>query len=93
MDIITVATPILSIGITIENINNKNVNPAKVPKKYNIIILNTIFETIANINKIQEIIKMITINNKIVFFDKFLSPEINLIIYNLNSVLFKTSVC
>ena len=32
-DIITVAKPILSIGIKIENINNKNVNAAKAPKK------------------------------------------------------------
>ena len=46
----------------------------------------------ANINKNQEIMNRININNKIGFFDKFLSPEINLIIYILNSVLFKISV-
>jgi hypothetical protein len=84
----------LSIGIKIENINKINVNTAKVPIKYNTIRRSTRFEMTyrANINKNQETINRITITNKIVFFDKFLSPEINLIIYNLNSDLFKISV-
>jgi hypothetical protein len=78
----------------IENINNINVNAAKIPKKYNTILRRTIFKTIykVNINKNQEIINRITITNKIVFFDKFLSPEINLIFYILTSVLFNLSV-
>jgi len=81
-DIVIVAKPILSIGIKIENINNINVNTAKIPINRNITILNTIFETIyrTNIKQNQEIINRISINNKIGFFDKFLSPEINLII-------------
>ena len=92
-DIITVVKPILSIGIKIDNINNINVNTAKLPNKNRIIIMNAKFETkyIAAINRNQEIIKIITITNKSVLFDRFLSPEINLIIYILNSVIFKIS--
>jgi secreted Zn-dependent insulinase-like peptidase len=84
----------LSIGIKIENINSKNVNPAKNPIKSNIMKMTIKFEVknITNTDKIQEMIKRITITNNRDFFDKFLSPEINLIIYTLNSVLFKISV-
>ena len=55
--------------------------------------MKVIFEKIiANITKNQEMINRITMNTKIDFFDKFLSPEINLIIYILNSVQYKISV-
>jgi hypothetical protein len=77
-----------------ENINNINVNTARDPIKTSITIMTITFETknTVNIAKNQEIIKRMTIANKIDFFDKFLSPEINLIFYILNSVLFKISV-
>jgi len=44
--IIIVTVPILSIGIKIENINNKNVNTAKNPTKNKTIRLNEILEII-----------------------------------------------
>ena len=80
---VTIRTiPIFSKGLTNEIINNINVNPAKVPRKYIKYALNVGFEKISNIimKNNQEIMKRITIINKSVFFDRLFKPEINLII-------------
>ena len=78
--------PIFSMGVKNDIMNNMNVNPAKIPRKYKKYALNVTFEKRSNIimNNNQEAMKRITIINKIVFFDKFFNPEINLIIKTLD---------
>ena len=79
---------IFSIGITNDIINKINVNPAKTPRKYKKYPLKVTLSMRSNIimNNNQEIMKTITIINKTVFLDKSFSPEINLILKNLEDL-------
>ncbi|MFW9902019.1 MAG: hypothetical protein ACFFDY_12170 [Candidatus Thorarchaeota archaeon] len=63
-----------------EIINRTNVNPAKTYKNTIKYTLKMAFGNTStpNANKNHEIIKRMTITNKILFFDKLFSPEINL---------------
>jgi len=80
-DMMIIITPILSIGITNEIINKMNVNPAKIARNIKKYLLKVIFgnKSITNANKNQQTINRITITNKILFFERFFKPEINLI--------------
>ncbi|MEE9376842.1 MAG: hypothetical protein V3V33_02265 [Candidatus Lokiarchaeia archaeon] len=90
IEIITRTVPLLSRLKKSDKINNTNVNPAKKAIKNAIIKLKVRFEMtkILKMNKNQEIMKRITIIIKIVFFDRFFNPEINLMIIAFSKISF-----
>lgn len=88
--VITQNVPLLSRLKKSDKINSTNVNPAKKAIKNAIIPLKVGFEitNLLKMNKNQEIMKMKTIIIKIVFFDRFFSPVMNLIIIAFLKVSF-----